>query len=170
MKKYRLVSFFLCIPLLAGLLVLPAAAAGSADPTSGLYAAKARTDESLGTSRSGGVVKVQASTARAENALVLPLELVEYDGNQPYVYVYRDGVAVRTDLTTGISSAEEIVILDGLSPEDQVITTWHPDLEDGAAVTLMNGEEAAAPAESSAPAEEESGVEIPMEPAEGEGE
>ena len=33
MKKYRLVSFFLCIPLLAGLLVLPAAAAGSADPT-----------------------------------------------------------------------------------------------------------------------------------------
>ena len=144
--------------------------AGSADPASGLYAAKARTDESLGTSRSGGVVKVQASTARAENALVLPLELVEYDGNQPYVYVYRDGVAVRTDLTTGISSAEEIVILDGLSPEDQVITTWHPDLEDGAAVTLMNGEEAAAPAESSAPAEEESGVEIPMEPAEGEGE
>ena len=148
--------------------------AGSADPTSGLYAAKARTDESLGTSRSGGVVKVQASTARAENALVLPLEVVEYDGNQPYVYVYRDGVAVRTDLTTGISSAEEIVILDGLSPDDQVITTWHPDLEDGAAVTLMNGGEAAAPAESSAPeessapAEEESGVEIPMEPAEGE--
>jgi RND family efflux transporter MFP subunit len=114
--------------------------AGSADPTSGLYAAKAQTDESLGTSRSGGVVKVKASTAKAEDALVISLDLVEYDGNQPYVYVYRDGKAVRTDLVTGISSAEEVVVLEGLTPEDQIITTWHPDLKDGAAVTLKQQE------------------------------
>ena len=116
-------------------------------------------------------MKVQASTAKAEDALVLPLDLLYYDGNQPYVYVYRDGTAVRTDLTTGISSAEEIVILSGLSPEDRVITTWHPDLEDGAAVTLMEGEEAPAeeaPAEAHAPSSEEAGEVIPPAGAEGE--
>ena len=108
----------------------------SANPQTGLYAAKAETDEPLGTSRSGGVVKVKASTAKAENALLLPLELLEYDENQPYVYLFRDGVAVRADVVTGISSAGEVVILSGMTAGDQIITTWHPDLRDGAAVAL----------------------------------
>ena len=43
---------------------------------------------------------------------------------------------MRVDVTTGISSAEEVVILSGLTAEDQIITTWHPDLKDGAAVAL----------------------------------
>lgn len=109
----------------------------TANPQTGLYAAKAQTDEPLSTTRSGGVVKVQASTAKAEDALLLSLDLLEYDGNQPYVYVYRDGTAVRVDVTTGISSAEEVVILSGITADDQIITTWHPDLKDGAAVALM---------------------------------
>ena len=75
--------------------------ANTANPQTGLYAAKAQTDEPLGTSRSGGVVKVKASTAKAEDAMLLSLDLLEYDGNQPFVYVYRDGKAVRTDVTTG---------------------------------------------------------------------
>ncbi len=108
----------------------------AANPQTGLYAAKAQTSEPLGTSRSGGVVKVKASTAKAEDALLLPLDMLEYDENQPFVYVYRDGTAVRVDVTTGISSADEVVILSGLTAEDQIITTWHPDLKDGAAVAL----------------------------------
>ncbi len=108
----------------------------AANPQTGLYVAKAQTEEPLGTSRSGGVVKVKASTAKAENALLLPLELLEYDENQPYVYLFRDGVAVRADVVTGISSAEEVVILSGITAGDQIITTWHPDLRDGAAVAL----------------------------------
>lgn len=110
--------------------------ANTASLQTGLYAAKAQTDEPLPTSRSGGVVKVQASTAKAENALLLSLDLLEYDGNQPYVYVYRDGTAVRVDVVTGISSADDVVILSGITEKDQIITTWHPDLKDGAAVTL----------------------------------
>ena len=110
--------------------------ANTANPQTGLYAAKAQTDTPLGTTRSGGVVKVKASTAKAEDAMLLSLDLLEYDGNQPYVYVYRDGTAVRVDVTTGISSAEDVVILSGLDENDQIITTWHPDLKDGAAVVL----------------------------------
>lgn len=109
----------------------------TANPQTGLYAAKAQTDAPMGTSRSGGVVKVKASTAKAEGALLLSLDLVEYDGNQPFVYVYRDGTAVRVDIVTGISSAEDVVVLSGLTEEDQIITTWHPDLRDGAAVALV---------------------------------
>lgn len=107
---------------------------GQASETTGLYAAKAVPTTSLGTTRTGSAVKVEVSTAKAENTLLLDIDLIEYDENQPYVYVYRDGTAVRTDLETGISSRDSIAILSGLSSDDAVITTWHPDLKDGASV------------------------------------
>ena len=108
--------------------------AAEADAATGLYAAKAQPVVPLESVRSGAVVKVKASTANAQDELILPLDLIEYDENQPYVYVYRDGVAVRVDLVTGVSTADSIVIESGLTDEDQIITTWHPDLKDGAAV------------------------------------
>lgn len=108
--------------------------AAEASPATGLYAAKAQPVVPLESARTGAVVKVKASTANAQGALILPLDLVEYDENQPYVYVYRDGVAVRVDLVTGMSTADSVVIESGLTEEDQIITTWHPDLKDGAAV------------------------------------
>lgn len=117
--------------------------AAEASATTGLYAAKAQPVVPLESSRSGAVVKVKASTANAQDELILPLDLIEYDENQPYVYVYRDGVAVRVDLVTGVSTADSIVIESGLTEEDQIITTWHPDLKDGAAVYAPSLEAAA---------------------------
>ena len=90
---------------------------------------------------------MKASTANAQDELILPLDLIEYDENQPYVYVYRDGVAVRVDLVTGVSTADSIVIESGLTEEDQIITTWHPDLKDGAAVYAPSLEAAASQSE-----------------------
>ena len=121
--------------------------AAEASATTGLYAAKAQPVVPLESSRSGAVVKVKASTANAQDELILPLDLIEYDENQPYVYVYRDGVAVRVDLVTGVSTADSIVIESGLTEEDQIITTWHPDLKDGAAVYAPSLEAAASQSE-----------------------
>ncbi len=105
-----------------------------ANASTGLYAAKAQPLQDLGTNHTGTAVKVRASTAKAADVLLLPLDVVEYDGNQPFVYVYRDGVAVRANLVTGMSTAEAIVVTAGITKQDYIITTWHPDLRDGAAV------------------------------------
>ena len=120
--------------------------------SSGLYPIKARTLEDLGTTRTGAVVKVTAATARAEDAMVIDMDYIEYEENQPYVYLYQDGVAVRRDLKLGISDNESVVVLDGLSSGDQIITTWHPDLKDGAAVS-DRAASSAEPAEEPAAAE-----------------
>ena len=108
--------------------------AAEASAATGLYAAKAQTLESLGSVRTGAVVKVKASTANVQNALLLPLDIVQYDENQPYVYLYQDGVAVRRDIVTGMFTAQYVAVESGLSAEDPIITTWHPDLKDGALV------------------------------------
>ena len=79
-------------------------------------------------------MKVKASTANVQNALLLPLDIVQYDENQPYVYLYQDGVAVRRDIVTGMFTAQYVAVESGLSAEDPIITTWHPDLKDGALV------------------------------------
>lgn len=101
---------------------------------SGLYAAKAVLGAGSGLARSGMVVKVRAATAKEENALSLPHDVIEYDGNTPYVLVYKDGAAERRDLELGMSTRTEVAVLSGLTAADPVITTWHPELKDGAAV------------------------------------
>lgn len=106
----------------------------NATAASGLYAAKAAITDPAKIERTGSVVKVRAATAEALGVLTLPLDLIEYEGNTPYVYVYENGFARRRDLTLGMSTGDAAEITGGLTATDEVITTWHPDLKNGAAV------------------------------------
>lgn len=111
-----------------------------ADASSGLFPIKASLPE--GVSLLPGVtVKVSAATAKAENVLLVPIDDVYYDGDQPYVFTYEDGKAVRKDLVTGMSDESTIVAEEGLLPSSLIITTWHPDLADGADVLLAEGQD-----------------------------
>lgn len=109
--------------------------ANSTTANSGLFAAKAVLPADSDVSRSGTVVKVRASTAEADNVLTLPLNIIEYDENQPYVLVYRNDRAVRCDLELGMSTHEDAEILSGITEQDAIITTWHPELRNGSLVS-----------------------------------
>jgi len=109
--------------------------APEANSSTGLYPAKAQLTEDIGTNRSGAVIKVQAITALEENTLTVSLDNIYYDGNQPYVYVYDNGTARRVDVTVGMTTTDKVSVTDGLSDDDAIITTWHPKLADGVAVS-----------------------------------
>ena len=109
-----------------------------ADSTTGLFPIKASLSESGGTLLPGVSVKVTATTALAENALTIPLDSVYFENDQPYVFTYFDGKAHRNDLVFGMMSADTAEIASGLTAAEFVITTWHPDLKDGATVTLSD--------------------------------
>lgn len=47
---------------------------------------------------------------------------------------------IRTDFETGMSNSETVVALSGLDESSRIITTWHPDLKDGAKVQLAEGQ------------------------------
>ncbi len=109
-----------------------------ADENSGLFPIKANLEE--GENLLPGVsVKVSAVTAKSENALMVPIDHVYYDGDQPYVFTYSEGKAHRTDLKTGMSNETEIVVEDGVDSSSLIITTWHPDMTDGVNVVLGEG-------------------------------
>ncbi|MCM1268345.1 MAG: efflux RND transporter periplasmic adaptor subunit [Bacteroidales bacterium] len=107
------------------------------DQNTGLFVVKScvsTPDDSLLT---GSSVKVTAQTYSQADAILIPYDAVYYDNSQPYVYVAADGFAKRLDVETGIFDEETITVLDGLSTEDVLITSWSANLREGAEVSVQ---------------------------------
>lgn len=109
-----------------------------ADDTTGLFPIKAQIGDEGEGLLNGVTVKVTAATAKAENALLIDVDNIYYEDGQAYVFTYSDGKAHRTDIQVGMTNAETAVVESGLDENSQIITTWHPDLKDGASVNLMD--------------------------------
>jgi len=67
----------------------------------------------------------------------VPVEAVNTDTTGNFVYVVENGIVVRKDVTTGISSTSFIEITGGLEEGEDVITTISTDLAEGAAVAVI---------------------------------
>lgn len=105
------------------------------DAASGLFPVKARLLEGANM-LSGVSVKLTAITAKAQNSLIIPLSAIYYDNGAGYVYIVTDNVAIRTPVVVGIISGDSAEIISGLDDAARIITTWNPNLADGAAVEV----------------------------------
>lgn len=85
---------------------------------------------------SGVSVKLTAITAKSENSLLIPISAVYYDNGSTYVYTVAENVAVKTPIVIGIISDDLAEVTSGLDDNSQIITTWNPNLIDGAAVEI----------------------------------
>lgn len=90
---------------------------------------------------SGVSVKLAVETYKAEDAFIIPYDAVYYENDGSYVYVMKDGKAVKTPVTTGIFDEDSIEITSGLYLEDVVISSWSPRLIDGVAVKAATSSE-----------------------------
>lgn len=107
------------------------------DQNTGLFLIKScvsTPDDSLLT---GSSVKVTAQTYSQADAILIPYDAVYYDNSQPYVYVAADGFAKRINVETGIFNEDTITVLEGLSTEDVLITSWSANLRDGAEISVQ---------------------------------
>jgi len=87
---------------------------------------------------SGVSVKLSVETYKTENAIIIPYDAVYYESTGSYVYVMKDGVAIKTAVTTGLFDETKVEIVNGLSFGDKVITSWSPRLIDGAKVKAVS--------------------------------
>ena len=77
--------------------------------------------------RPGMSVRADLYTRSRENTLAIPVQAVLYDEDtggedeQAYVFVMRDGKAVRRNVSVGIASDSDQEIIDGLQASEQVI-------------------------------------------------
>lgn len=104
-----------------------------ANEQSGLFPVKARIDGDISALLSGISVKVTASSRKVDDVLLVPVSSVVNESGRQYVYVVSpEGRAVKTLVETGITDDVEIEIISGLTGAERIVTTWSPDLSDGA--------------------------------------
>ena len=72
------------------------------------------------------------------DGLAIPDDAIISEGLTTYVYVARDGAAVRTDVGVGSSMGALTEVSDGLSPEDDVVISGWDNLTDGAPVEIVD--------------------------------
>lgn len=112
---------------------------GSAlDAQTGLFKIKAAVKGDTSGLLSGTKATVTTDTYHEKNVVIIPYDSVYYDGAQAYVYTAVNGRAWRTEVVTGLYDTERIVITEGLTKEDTIITTWSAQLRDG--VEIATGE------------------------------
>jgi len=105
----------------------------------GLFAVKAAVKANGTELPSGVMVTVTADTYAVQDSLLVPYSSIYYEGGKAYLYVMRDGVAVKTYVETGIFDEEYIVIESGITAEDYCITSWSPQLANGVEVYTADG-------------------------------
>lgn len=88
--------------------------------------------------------KVVIYAQKSENVLLVPVETVNSDKDGDFVYVVENGIVVRKDVVTGVSSDSYIEVVSGLKEKDQVMTDISIDITEGMEVTPVtdvSGEE-----------------------------
>ncbi len=83
--------------------------------------------------------KLNILTASEKNVLQAPVEAVNVDSQGEFCYVIENGILAKKYVKTGISSESYIQIIDGLSENQEIVTTsvYGMALDDGMAVTAM---------------------------------
>lgn len=118
--------------------------ASAVDQATGLFKVKAGVSGDTKALLSGTKATLTTDTYRENNAVIVPYDTVYYDGTDAYVYTVVDGKAKKTSVTTGLYDEERIVITEGLSAADLLITTWSAQLRDGVEVSIISAESTSA--------------------------
>lgn len=79
----------------------------------------------------GQPLTAEVAVAQSGSAVTIPYAALLDDGGQPYVFVVRNGVAHRHDVSLGPSSGERVAITSGVAPGDMVVTEGGTAVEDG---------------------------------------
>lgn len=116
-----------------------------ADEETGLYKAKIQL-ESGQELPTGAVVRLSVCSNRAENVMTVPVDAVYYENSLPYVFTFEEteegGIVHKVFIEAGIYDDSDREVADGLTADTEVITTWSPELYEGAqAVRLADAGE-----------------------------
>ena len=107
------------------------------DPQSGLFPVEATLSGADALS-DGSSTKLSLVAAKADHALLVPVDAVYYSGGNPYVYTYENGLVKRVFITTGISDDQYYEVTDGLDGTEQIVDSWTDDIYDGAEVRIVD--------------------------------
>lgn len=114
--------------------------AASADPTTRLVNVTVALPKIFFRNNQSLRVRIPLGTsagAEGEN-LYVPLDAVIIGTEEQYVFVVRDGKAVKTSLKLGTIEGDQAQVLEGLSEDDEVVVDGAKNLIDGQVLLIIN--------------------------------
>ena len=86
----------------------------------------------------GRYASIRLTNQEVENALAVPSQAIVPEMGVDKVFLYKDGKAMPTEITTGIRTEKEVQVLKGLNIGDTVIVSGTLQLRTGLNVSLDN--------------------------------
>ncbi len=90
--------------------------------------------------RPGEFARVLVLAGKIDNAVLIPETALEREGEEEYVMLVVDNVAVRSTVSTGMRDGSEVEITHGVKAGDIVISAGQFKVRDGEEVTITNQE------------------------------
>jgi len=88
--------------------------------------------------RPGEFARVLVLAGKIEDAVLVPETAIEREGDEEYVMLVVDNVAVKSTVSTGMRDGNEVEITHGVKADDLVITAGQFKVQDGYEVTVAN--------------------------------
>ena len=88
--------------------------------------------------RPGEFARVTVLIEKIDNAVLIPEVAVEREGDEEYVMLVVDNIAVRSTVSTGMRDGNEVEISHGVKADDLVITAGQFKVQDGREVKVVN--------------------------------
>lgn len=110
----------------------------SADPRTQAYLIKIEVANADGMIKGGMLATVNLTTDARAEALVVPMDAVLDDNGKSIVYVVEGDVAVRREVTTGLSNGDFVEVSGEISEGEKVIIKGQNYLQDKSKITVVD--------------------------------
>lgn len=84
----------------------------------------------------GTSAQVEYTDFVVKEALVVPFSAVHFVGDQCFVFVVEGGEAVKKEVQVAQFTADKIIVTEGLSTQDILVSSWSTQLRNGLAVSI----------------------------------
>jgi RND family efflux transporter MFP subunit len=110
-----------------------------ADPVTATYETELLILRSRPGFRTGFISRAEIYPGEVKRSLVLPLHaLIDATDNRAFIFVLKEGMAEKRMIRTGAILGEEVVVLEGLSEGEEVITDGAKYLREGSEVEIIH--------------------------------
>lgn len=110
----------------------------SIDQQQGKYPVEIIIDNQDHLIKSGMYARIKTVNQQAKDSVVIPQIAVLNDNQQDYIMIHQDGVAIRKDVETGVTTGEEVEIISGINANVEVIIEGQERLETEDKVRVVN--------------------------------
>ncbi len=106
------------------------------DPQTGTYPIKVLVDNTKKELKAGMFVDIEIIISTNENALAIDRKAIINEDGMDYVFVVKDGIAHKKNISIGITDDDSSEIIDGLTGDDVVVTVGQNKLRDQSQVEI----------------------------------